>query len=289
MKLNSIFIILLLCVLAMSSKSYGHEKATILEGPYLGQKTPGLTPEVFAPGFVSTEHRDGSGFFAKDLKEFYFTRRDNTSGKWSLITFKSENNQWRESMVEPRVGRPIFSPDGKTMHLGNKYKERTKTGWSEIKSLGSPLEEIRIMRLMSSSKGTYFFDEGTRDGNGVLRYSRLVNGKRENPKPLSKEINTGKWNAHPFIAADESYIIWDGERSSGFGDNDIYISFKQQNGSWGSAINLGDKVNTGTEENGAYVTPDGKYLFFNRNGDIYWLDAKIIENLRVKSQTENKD
>jgi hypothetical protein len=280
--MSTLFIALLLSVLAMSSKSYAHDKPTTLEGPYLGQKVPGLTPEVFAPGLVSTEHRDGSGFFSPDMKEFYFTRRDNSSGKWSLINFQSEGNQWRESVVEPRVGRPIFSPDGNTMHLGKKYKERTKNGWSAIKSLGSPYEEIRIMRLMSSSKGTYFFDEGTRDGNGVLRYSTLVNGKREEPKPLSKAINTGKWNAHPFISPDESYILWDSERDSGFGDNDIYISFKQQDGSWGTAINLGGKVNTDSEENGAYVTPDGKYLFFNRKGDLYWLDAKIIEMLRSK-------
>jgi len=174
------------------------------------------------------------------------------------------------------------------MHLGKRYKERAQDGWSEIKSLGSPFEEIPIMRLTASSKGTYVFDEMNKKGNGILRYSRLINGKREAPKPLSKEINMGKWNAHPFISPNESYILWDGERNSGFGDNDIYISFKQQNGLWGSAINLGSKVNTGAEENGAYVTPDGKYLFFNRNGDIYWLDAKIIENLRVKSQTVNK-
>lgn len=280
--MSTLFIALLLSVLAISSKSHSQDELPVLEGPYLGQKTPGLTPEVFAPGFVSTEHRDGSGFFTMDMKEFYFTRRDNSSGKWSLMTFQSEDNQWRESVVGPRVGRPIFSADGNIMHLGKNYQARTKTGWSAIKSLGSPFEEIRIMRLMSSSKGTYFFDEGTKDGNGVLRYSRLVNGKREEPKPLSKAINTGKWNAHPFIAADESYIIWDGERESGFGDNDIYISFKQQDDSWGDAVNLGDKVNTDAEENGAYVTPDGKYLFFNRNGDIYWLDAKIIKMLRPK-------
>jgi hypothetical protein len=280
--MSKFFIALLFSVLAMSSKSHGHDKSVVLEGPYLGQNLPGLTPEIFAVGFVSTKHRDGSGFFTPNMRAFYFTRRDNSSEKWSLMTFQSEDNQWRESVVGPRVGRPILSPDGNIMHLGKKYKERTKNGWSAIKSLGSPYEEIRIMRLMSSSKGTYFFDEGTRNGNGVLRYSRLVNGIREEPKPLSKEINTGKWNAHPFISPDESYLLWDGEREGGFGDNDIYISFKQQDDAWGDAINLGYEVNTGAEENGAYVTPDGKYLFFNRNGDIYWLDARIIETLRPK-------
>ncbi len=288
--------IMLFSSIMMSSISQAQDESPIPEGPYLGQKVPGLTPEIFAPRIVSTEQRDGSGFFTPDMKEFYFTRKSNNENKWSLIGYKFENNRWHKASVVPRVGRPIMSTDGKTMHLGKQYKERVGDGWSEIKSLGSPYEEIRIMRLMSSSKGTYVLDEGTRDGNGVLRYSRLIDGKRESPMPFGKEINTGKWNAHPFIAPDESYIIWDGERDSGFGDNDLFISFRQLDGSWGEAINMGDKINTEAPENGAGVTPDGKYLFFNRNtgvgevnknagvgdGDLYWVDAQIIENLRPK-------
>jgi len=251
----------------------------ILEGPYLGQKPPGLVPEVFAPGVLSTEHRDGSAFFTPDLKEFYFTRKDVNNGKWSLVVFKSENNRWRESVVGPRVGRPIFAPDGKTMHLGNKYMERTETGWSAVKSLGPMFdrEDWGIMRLSASAKGTYVFDDYK--SNDVIRISALRDGKREEPRLLGKEINTGKWTAHPFIAPDESYLIWDSERENGYGDTDLYISFKQQDGSWGAAINMGDKINTSAGEGGGYVTPDGKYFFFNRAG-IFWVDAKIIETLR---------
>jgi hypothetical protein len=180
------------------------------------------------------------------------------------------------------------------MHLGNRYRERIDAGWSEIKSLGSPYEDIRIMRLTASLKGTYVFDEATRDGNGVIRFSRFIDGKREEPRPFDKEINSGKWNAHPFIAPDESYIIWDGERDSGFGNSDIYISFRQRDGSWGAAINLGDKINTGAEEGGGFVTPDGKFLFFNShvspgNGDIYWVDAQVIETLRHSDALRSND
>jgi hypothetical protein len=77
-------------------------------------------------------------------------------------------------------------------------------------------------------------------------------------------------------------------KENGFGSSDIYISFKKQDGSWGNAINLGDKVNTRTWEASAFVSPDGKYLFFSRNVgsdsyenvDIFWVDAQIIDNLR---------
>lgn len=254
MKLNYIFIALLLSVLAMSSKNYGHDKPPVLEGPYLGQKPPGSIPKVFAPSVLSTEHRDGSGFFTPDMKEFYFTRKSSKDGKWSLVVFKSEDNRWRESVMGPRVGRPIITPDGNTMLLGKHYMERTKTGWSEVKSLGPLFKDFRIMRLMSSSNGTYYFDEASE--SGPIRYSRLINGKREKPKAL--DIEFGNWNAHPFIAPDESYLIWDADSENG--DSDVFISFRQKDGSWGAAINLGDTINTSASEMAPYVSPDGKYF-----------------------------
>ena len=278
--------LLLLSVLTMSSVSHAQDASPVLEGPYVGQKPPGLTPKVFAPAIVSTEHRDWGGRFSPDMKEYYFTRLNLKSRKSSSFVFKSVNNQWHESEAGDQMSGSI-SPDGKTMYLGKQYRERTDDGWSELKSLGSPYEDIRIMRLTASSKGTYVFDEATRDGNGTIRYSRLVDGKREEPRPFGKEINTGKWNAHPFIAPDDSYIIWDGERESGFGDSDMYISFRQKDGSWGAAINFGDKINTDGEDGGGKVTPDGKYLFFCRrcsppDFEIMWVDAQIIEDLRPK-------
>ncbi|MEE8295675.1 MAG: hypothetical protein V3R64_08180 [Sphingomonadales bacterium] len=280
-------ITLLLSVLIISSGSHSQDGLPIPEGPYLDQKPPGSIPEVFAPGIVSTEHFEYSGVFTPDMKEFYLIRNGGKYEKSSFVVFQYKNNRWRESVVSPRVGQPFIAPDGKTIHLGGRYMERSEAGLSEIKSLGSSFEDIRIMRLTASSKGTYVFDEaGSDDGDGVIRYSRLIDGKREEPRPLSKEINTGRYNAHPFIAPDESFIMWDGRRDGGFGDSDIYISFRQQDGSWGAAINLGDKINTEAWEASASVTPDGKYLFFHRsiaeNVDIFWVDAQIIETLRPK-------
>jgi len=286
MKRICIAVILLLPVLMINSKSHSQDKFSVPAGPYIGQKPPSLTPQVFAPGIISTEHHEWGATFTPDMKEFYFSRKNNKSGKVSHFVLKSENNRWIESEVEPGMGGSI-SPDGKVMFFANQYRERIGDGWSELKSLGSAFEDLNIMRLTTSSKGTYVFDEFPKDGHFVLRYSRLINGEREAPKPLSKEINSGKQNVHPFIAPDESYILWDSKRDDGYGDSDIYVSFRQENGSWGPAINLGDKVNTSTSQRGGYVTPDGKYLFFGSpdsqgNGDLFWVDAQIIEALRPK-------
>jgi len=108
---------------------------------------------------------------------------------------------------------------------------------------------------------------------------------------LGPVVNSGAYTAHPFIAPDESYLIWDSKREDGFGDSDLYISFRQEDGTWSSAVNMGDKVNSDKWDAYASVTPDGKYILFNReineddrNVDIYWVDAKVIETLRPKKR-----
>lgn len=288
------FILILVLVLFLNACNTKKQNSTAsdsstIESPYLGQELPGSTATPFAPGMVTSENWEYGGVFTPDLKEFYFIREVPGNEKQEFVVFEYKNEQWEESIISNRVGQPYISPDGKTMHLGKRYKQRTESGWSEIEHLGSPFEEIKIMRMTSSSKGTFVFDEiGMPNGDGVLRYSRLVEGKREAPRPFGKTINTGRMNAHPFIAPDESYLIFDGEREGGFGDSDLYISFRQEDGSWGNAINLGDTINTEAWEAAATVTPDGKYLFFNRNMgsdsyenvDIFWVDAKVIEDLR---------
>ena len=86
-----------------------------------------------------------------------------------------------------------------------------------------------------------------KDGSGHLSYSRLVDGKYEPPKKMSDAVNRGKYIAHPYIAPDESYLMWDAEKMD---ENtpDIYISFRQEDGSWSEAINMGDTINTAAYE-----------------------------------------
>lgn len=260
------------------------------ESHYLGHKPPGLIPEAFAPGIVCTEYYEYSGTFTPDLREFYFIRQGGKYEEPTFIVLKNNNNTWQESVVSQWVGQPVISPDGNMMHLGKRYKERTQTGWSELKELKAPFNDIPIMRLSSSVSGTYYFDSYHKEKPDFpIRYSRLVNGEHESPRELDEAINSGIKNLnHPFIAPDESYLLWDAVREDGYGSSDIYISFKMQDGSWGNAINLGAKINTEAWEASAFVTPDGKYLFFSRNigsenyenVDIFWVDAQIIENLK---------
>ena len=253
----------------------------VLEDRYLGQKPPGLIPELFAPGIVSTkEHLEGEVLFLPDMRELSFTRSGGKYKEPTLFVMQYKKNRWsRKSIPSTDI---------------NQYKERFSPNVSEIKSF-EPFKDIPIVGFTISSKGTYYFYVlDFKDGSGHMSYSRPIDGKYEEPQKLSKAINRGKYIAHPFIAPDESYLMWDAEKE---GENtpDIYISFRQKDGSWGEAINMGDKINSALYEQRPEVTPDGKYLFFWKGdvkvredgsryviGSPYWVDAQIIENLRPK-------
>ena len=278
--------ILFVLTLLVSSTSFGKDEYPELKGPYLGQKTPGLVAEPFAPGIISKKGWELEGVFAPGMKEFYFTKRAADGEASIIVGFRENKNIWKKYIEIPRRGEVSFSPDGKRMHMAKGYMDRVDDGWSERKKLGPMFdtEDFGIMRLSASAAGTYVFDDYTID---EIRISQIKDGKRQAPQKMDSEVNSGKWTAHPFIAPDESYLIWDSEREGGLGKTDLYIRFKQEDGSWGPAINMGDKINSDKADFFASVTPDGKYILFNRtinreelDIDIYWVDAQIIETLR---------
>ena len=285
----SIFIALLLAWLTVRTRSFSENEFPILEGPYMGQKSPGKIAVPFAPSIISKEGWQSEGVFAPGMREFYFTTDRGEPPRPTVIGFRQQNNIWNKYIEFIRNGEVVFSPDGKRMHMAKGYMGRVGDGWSERKTLGPMFDrdDFGIMRLSVSAAGTYVFDDYK--SNGLIRISTFVNGKREIPTPIGPAINAGKLTAHPFIAPDESYLIWDSDREGGYGASDLYISFRQTDGAWGPAINMGDKVNSATGEIYASVTPDGKYILFNRridndtdNTDIYWVDAGFIEELRVQ-------
>ena len=291
-KLLALAIIIMLSACKIDKSNIKENDFSAEESFYLGEKPPGLIPEVFAPGMVTTNGWEYGGVFTPDLKEFYFIREaidDEGNSIQQFVLIQNNNGEWQDSVISGRIGQPIISYDGKTMHLGRRYKERTASGWSEMELLDPPFNELLIMRLSSSANGTYYFDTYDPDNEAFpIRFSRFIDGKYEEPRALGDNINSGTFINHPFIAPDESYLIWDAKREGGYGDSDLYISFRNGDGSWGDAINLGDKINTEAWEAAATITPDGKYLFFNRNMssrdfenvDIFWVSTKVIENLR---------
>ncbi len=182
-----------------NQKSKDNDSPTI-ETAYFGEKPPGLIPKLFAPDIVSPEGLFEGGTFSPDMKTFYFSRKNGKYEKRTFFVIRYENNSWGNES-ETDIEYPRFSKDGNTIYKGNKYRERTETGWSELKSMGPPFTDKHIMGITVSDKGTFFFDQFERpDTVGAISYSRFINGKYEPRQKLGKEINTGTWIAPKYCS-----------------------------------------------------------------------------------------
>ena len=278
---------------------------------YLGSELPGVKAKMFAPAVLKSDFDDYGATFSPDGKEMFFTRRD-SAGIDKIMRIDLTKGQ--DARPEPVSFTGIyldFEPhimfDGKSMLYGSVRRpagaeanaqpemhwycaERTKEGWAEPKLLNVPFNDRFIMYVtVARSKTMYFtgMEPGTKQDQSGLYYSTYEKGVYTEPVRMDASINGGAMTAHPFIALDESYLLFDSIRAGGKGQADIYICFKEKDGTWSKPINLGIDVNTGAKEMFPSVTPDGKYLFFGstRRGKlhIYWSDFQaLIKKLRAK-------
>ncbi len=274
-----------------------------LSGPYLGQKPPGMMPELFAPGLISLEEGAEYGsHFSPDLNEFYFTRNYPNSSALVRVS-KKTNGIWSEPIVVEFMGKfpgseSCISPDGNYFFYVCKdtsktsghdiYKaERTGNNWNTPKRLTNvDLGNRRISPSVASNGNLYFSGDFDNPGQKDIYYSEFIDGRYSTPINLGEKVNSEYHESHVYVSPDESFILFDSDRPSKYGKTDIFISIKTEEGSWGKAQNIGPPVNSEYSDWYPTVTPDGKYLMFSRNinrlADIMWVDAKIIEELTPK-------
>ena len=274
-----------------------------LSGPWLGQPDPGGTPERFALGIVSghgfnSEHSPAA--FSPDGTEVYWT----TAFRGPITFSRIVDGRWTAPRPAPFLseygdGEPIFSPDGERLYFlsmrplqpgaeaGKEniwYVEREGDGWSEPQPVDAVVNEYRHHWLFSISEtGTLYF-ASIRDGgygrHDIYRSPR-VNGVHQPPENLGSVINTDETEHTPFIAPDESYLLFSSsghglEMGTGF---HFLISFPGQDGEWSTPVPL-DHVTAPVEQPLCpLVTADGRFMFFIGSGDIWWTRADFIDEL----------
>jgi Tol biopolymer transport system component len=271
---------------------------------YLAQEPPGLTPSLFAPGVVSTKADELNCAFTPDGTELYFTEK--VAGRNTLMVMTLKGNAWSERAILGFSGHypdvdPFVTADGKTLYFSSKrplggngppkdsdlwYVERTgENTWGDpihAGALNIPGKDDYYTSI--TTDGTVYFSRFESQGNGDIYRSRLDAEGYAAPERIGAPVST-KFNEHdPFVAPDESYLIFTSNRPGGYGRGDLYISFKKAGTEWTAPENMGESINSSGYDFCPMMSPDGRYLLFTRyengNGDIYWVDASVIEKQR---------
>jgi len=278
----------------------------LLRGNYLGQTPPGKTPQLFAPGIVSSIWGlHSTAVFSPDGREVFWSPMVMAPGAHYSVSVLMHMNQVEGRWTAPALAPfatplgddvPCFAPDGKRLFFlsrrplpgqrqGNEniwYVERTAAGWSEARPFDSIVNaQEKHWQFSLDRVGNVYFASSASGGKGQndIYVCRFEQGKYQLAANLGPRINTDKVDMTPFIAPDGSYLLFSRDQA-------LFVSFHQKDGCWTEAIDLGPTLNMPGGAIDPMVTPDGKYLFFmsSRNGinGAYWVDTSILDTLRPK-------
>jgi hypothetical protein len=311
----------LLCLFGIACSSnysddQGGETASVfpeLSGPYLGQKPPGLKPEIFAPGIISTGLATRDVAMTPDGNELYFAVT--LGGRTMIMETHQRDGIWTEPAVASFSGRyldiePAISPDGQRFFFlstrpqaGQEEKsgwvyqdiwvmDREGEAWGEPYNLGSPVNSDAPEYFPSvTTDGTMYFTREGEDRVSVTMRSRLVDGTYTEPEELGPEVNCGTNRFNVFVAPDESFaIVPTVGREDAIGGSDYYVVFRSEDDSWSEPINMGSAINQprGAEWS-ASLSPDGEYLFFMSSRsygetDIPLTSVSLTDLLRLSTE-----
>jgi len=196
--------------------------------------------------------------------------------------------------VQLRAWDPFIAPDGKRIYFtalrilpdGKEardrdifYIQKTETGWSERFNLGPNVntEDDEIQPSVSEDGTVYFCH------NADIYRSKLADGRYAPKEKLSPPINTETSQSHPYIAPDESFLLFRSLGRGGMLEPNYYFSSRNADGTWTEPVNIAKKV----DEIGLFpsLTPDRRYMIYFWEGDYYWFDISVVMDELIKPRS----
>jgi OOP family OmpA-OmpF porin len=197
---------------------------------------------------------------------------------------------------------PTISPDGKTLYFsrvshpqnthGTKgsqdiwYSELKNDTWTMARKLPAPLNKEDYNSLYSITpdgntlliKGAY--KNGVYETRGFSTSKKTARGWAAPNKidiPGYAKISKGQFDCG-YLSTDGKTLVMSFSEKKNSKVDDLYVSFKQKDGSWSKPLNLGPEINSEEfTETTPFLAPDGVTLYFSsdRKGgqgsnDIYY-------------------
>lgn len=210
-------------------------------GPNINTERPEYFPSLTADDqtlLFTRDVIDANSIAAGHQEDIWISEKD--GGQWNLSNPISNNVN---SIYNE--GAPTFSADGKyVIFVGCEFGER----------------------------GDFEYGEGrTGKGSCDLFASEKEGNNWSQPFNMGAPINTGNWESQPSFSSDGKTLyfirgIVHYKQRRNPGEQDIYMTQIQDDGTWSLPKKLSDKINTPGREESVQIHPDGQTLYFSSDG-----------------------
>lgn len=229
-----------------------------------------------------------------DGKQLVFTRKAEFFNEDFYQTDLDSNKSWTKSkplagkLNTPRSeGAMHISQDGEILVFTGCLRPdtygscdlyvsfKTENGWSEAENLGPTINSGQWDSqpcLSPDKKDLYFASRrlGGYGGSDIYVSHLMDNGYWTNPENLGPKINSPEDEQCPFMHADNQTLFFTSSYWTGYGDEDIFYSKKELNGTWTKPVNLGYPINTIDREGTLFIAADGKTAYYaSERSDSY--------------------
>ncbi|TGK11701.1 hypothetical protein EHO60_05245 [Leptospira fletcheri] len=266
-------------------------------GDRSAQPLPSLAERFFGPP-LNTQNDEYNPVISPDGRYLIF-QSNRPGGEGEMDLWLSENANYKSRDGETDWRKPV----NLNQDIWEKNKKELPAGERPAKLLNTDRFEggISIRFDDLGNPAEIFFtsirnEKADRSGFDALNiYYTKKDDKTKlwtDPVPVP-EINSNFNDKMPAISPDGRFLVFSSDRPGGFGDYDLWISYRNlSDGSWSSPINMGDSVNSKSGEILPYIHPDGEQLYFSTNRENErkkFSLFRVFLNLPENSDTEDEE
>ena len=297
-------------IMAATRKAAEYRKKTFEFAVDYAKKNP--TNYVFNPknlgDGVNTAAAEYFPSLTLDGTELVFTRRTGYSNEDFYYSHKRQNEWDTAKPMEGNINTDqneaaqnisldgkwlVFDACGRRDGFGGcdiYISYLTSQGWSDAINFGRRInsQQWDAQPCLSPDKKDLYFASARPGGFGgkdIYVCHLQANGRWSDPENLGPSINTAGDEQCPFIHADNQTLYFTSNSWPGYGDDDLFYTRKQPDGSWSKPTNLGYPINTINREGTLFITADGKTAYYAANrsdsrGDLDIYSFELRQDIR---------